>query len=184
MARSPQFRTEALKTLFPSNRPISGEEDDTLLVERTNAAGISIDVRSAQARILPHLMTAQLQSTASFLFSFQDLQSAYSRDLQGTSDTHDDILQAQSLLLATHATTLYDVLRIDDIYTHPLIRHGDLLSGHRIRSFAAAPLRAPEKQLIGVICTVDTIERWWSARDIRIIRRIVAQFEARHLSHS
>ncbi|WP_299953430.1 GAF domain-containing protein [uncultured Roseobacter sp.] len=171
-----------MKTLSPSVRHPSTEAGDTVLDDRMDARVFDIDPLGAEARILPHLMTAQLQSTASFLFSYQSLQMASSCDFPETSCTHDDILRAQSLLLAKQATTLRDVLRIDDIYAHPLIRRDSILSGHRIRSFAGAPLRGPQEQLIGVICTADTTARWWTDRDIRIVRRIVAQFEARRLS--
>ena len=140
------------------------------------------DPASVQTQALPHLLTAQLQSTASFLFCADEIDERPHPAASAAPALHDDILRAQARLLAAHAACLYDVLKIDDIYAHPLIGRGDILSGHRLRAFAGAPLRDPQQRLIGVICTVDTTARRWSDRDIGIVRRIVAQFTSRRLS--
>lgn len=136
-----------------------------------------------EARAIACLRTSDAPSTTGFLFSKDDLEAAPQIDLTTRAALHDDIARAQALALARYTTTLGGVLAIDDIYAHPLIRPADLLSGHRLRAFAAAPIRDAKSQLISVICAVDTTPRRWTARDIDVLRRIVAQFETLCLSH-
>lgn len=140
------------------------------------------DAPELEARAMSFLRLADAPFTAGFLFSKDDLDPARVEKTYISSALHDDIARAQALILARHVTTLHNVLAIDDIYAHPLIRRRDILSGHRLRAFAAAPIRCANNQLISVICTADTTIRRWTARDIRILQRIVAQFEERCLS--
>lgn len=101
-----------------------------------------------------------------------------------TAETSEDIQRRQALQLATHAITLHTGLAIDDIYAHPLVRRADILSGHRMRTFIAAPVRGAARELIGVVCAADQTARRWTRADIDALQRIVAQFEALRLSQS
>lgn len=175
-----------MKTRARSDQTIASPPGDVSLtaprVARVLVSPETERVERAQKQILPHLLAAQAQTTAAFLFLPDDLAGATQIPDRAGHGSHDDILRAQALLLATHVSTLYGVLSIDDIYAHPLIHRRDILSGHCLRSFAGAPLRDSQYQLFGVICTIDTTVRCWSDRDMRILKRIVAQFETCRLS--
>ncbi|WP_299675421.1 GAF domain-containing protein [uncultured Roseobacter sp.] len=135
--------------------------------------------------LLQRRMTQRFGVPRTFLFTINELSVVSARHADRPHPLwDDDLLRAQARCLAAHATTLHAGLAIDDIYAHPLVRPADILSGHRMRAFLAAPLRGPAREISGVICAADMVTRRWTGPDLDALQRIVAQFEALRLSQS
>ena len=83
----------------------------------------------------------------------------------------------QALILSRHVEALKRVFLVSNIYAHPLIGNEDILMGHRIVSFAGAPIRDRQGRIIGSVCTVDSRIRDWGDTEIRALKETATQIE-------
>lgn len=144
-----------------------------------SSGGVSTPSRTPQDLELPcHLAKLRLGTDAAFLFDCAELVATG----PATTTRADDVFQAQARRLASYASTLQPGLAIDDIYAHALVRKTDILSGHRMRAFIAAPVWGSEGQTVAVLCAADTKARRWQAADLIDMQQIIAQTEGLHLS--
>ncbi|WP_187429832.1 hypothetical protein ROLI_015010 [Roseobacter fucihabitans] len=115
-------------------------------------------------------ISKDLNTAATFFFASPT--SALGSPKQGDNKTahHDQITQRQAHQLGDYVFDLHKPLFIDDIYAHPLIVRNDILFGHRIRAFAGTPMIDSLGRKSGVLCTVDTKKRLWSAQDGAVLQ--------------
>lgn len=125
-----------------------------------------------------HLAKLRFGTEAAFLFDSGELIATG----LASATLADDIFRAQARRLASYASTLQPGLSIDDIYAHPLVRKADILSGHCMRAFIAAPVWGPGCQPIAVLCAADTKVRRWQRADLTDLQQIIAQTGGLHLS--
>ncbi|WP_180754401.1 GAF domain-containing DNA-binding protein [Hymenobacter sp. DG01] len=89
-----------------------------------------------------------------------------------------------NLAFCRHAILTDKVYEVEDATLDPLFQRNDLVTGEpNIRFYAGAPLITPEGQMLGTICTIDTVPRRLTEeqRDaLRILaREVVSHLELR-----
>ncbi len=57
-------------------------------------------------------------------------------------------------------------VRIEDTRSHPLVRTVALIGGVRVLSALAVPIIGDRGDMIGALCAMDGVPRWWSDRDV------------------
>lgn len=120
-------------------------------------------------------LSKRLGTIATFVFPTGTADCLCSGDAAEAGMLHDQIVCTQTRNLSRHVEALERVFVISDIYAHPLIRKDDILNGHRLVSFAGAPIRNASGRMIGTVCTVDIKVRDWRDEEIRSLKEIAAQ---------
>jgi signal transduction histidine kinase len=69
-------------------------------------------------------------------------------------------------------------LLIEDTRSHPLLRSTPVVRDVRVLACAAIPLRDREDRIIGALCAWDGVPRWWSEKDVGLLRHLAHGVEA------
>ena len=111
------------------------------------------------------LLSEHLGVTFTYVVLTENGQSAAPRTATDRVGATGGASEAQARVLVQHVFALKRVLTITNIYAHPLIRHSEILFGHRLVSFAGAPICNSFGHLLGAICAMDTKAREWTDAD-------------------
>lgn len=128
------------------------------------------------------LLTRQLGTFATFVFPLGPRPCGCADDTLENTPLHSQIVCDQTRKLSRHVETFERVFVISNLYSHPLVKPGDILDGHRLVSFAGMPIRNTSGKIIGTVCTVDTKARRWNDTEIKALKEIALQIEDSQLS--
>lgn len=73
-----------------------------------------------------------------------------------------------------HVLATAEPLIVFDARQHPLLRNNPAVKDFQVIAYLGVPLQAPDGQVLGTLCTVDTKPHPWSEEEVKVLQDLAA----------